>query len=247
MSHQGDFALESTFDLKFTSRNFSTGAPFALSGGTIAAYPDNSTTEVTAGITLTADFGAINKERNPESIARFPAVLSLSTENGAERKVGVKLGTLGSTSLLISGHWNVDIDHHLVDLEAAAQTGDKFILTNLAIIGTGTNAVIFDSQHLPAILTNPTTAMTEPLFLAVVLWLNLLTIKCVSAMQKGSIPAYPFHATRYRPSSEPAGKVPDISGLWDIQAKSSNGESAWRLIIRQSGAEAARKTILQCL
>jgi hypothetical protein len=50
--------------------------------------------------TLTADFGAINKERNPESIARFPAVLSLPGEGGAERSVAVKLGTRGHFRLM---------------------------------------------------------------------------------------------------------------------------------------------------
>ena len=57
--------------------------------------------------------------------------------------------------------------------------------------------------------------------------------------QKGSIPAYPFHARRYQNSPEPVAKVPDISGLWDIQAKSTKGEAAWRLIIRQSGTAAS--------
>jgi hypothetical protein len=56
MSYIGDFALGSTIDLKFSSRQFTTGASFALTGGTVAAYVGNSTTEITAGITLTADF-----------------------------------------------------------------------------------------------------------------------------------------------------------------------------------------------
>ena len=57
--------------------------------------------------------------------------------------------------------------------------------------------------------------------------------------QKGSIAPWAFHAKRYAPvaAAGPGGKVPDISGLWDIQAKSSKGESAWRLIVRQSGGE----------
>lgn len=52
----GDFQLGATFDFKFTTRQIS-GAPFTL-GGTpvISAYPANSTTEITAGITLTTDF-----------------------------------------------------------------------------------------------------------------------------------------------------------------------------------------------
>jgi hypothetical protein len=50
--------------------------------------------------TLTADFGAINKERNPESTTRFPAVLSVPGENGADRHVAVKLGTRGHFRLM---------------------------------------------------------------------------------------------------------------------------------------------------
>src|SRR5450432_2913782 len=53
--------------------------------------------------------------------------------------------------------------------------------------------------------------------------------------KRGSIVPYPFHATRFLPVPEPAGKVPDISGLWDVQANSAKGEAAWRLIVRQSG------------
>ena len=47
---------------------------------------------------------------------------------------------------------------------------------------------------------------------------------------------YPFHAKRF--VSVPAdAKAPSIAGLWNIQTKSAKGESAWRLIVRQSGPE----------
>lgn len=60
MSYRGDYALGSNVDLRFTTRRFSTGAPFALAGTpVISAYPDNSTTQITAGITLTTDFDAV--------------------------------------------------------------------------------------------------------------------------------------------------------------------------------------------
>lgn len=53
-----DYALGTTFDLKFTTRSFSTGAPTTMAGSpTVSAYPDNSTTEITAGITLTFTSG----------------------------------------------------------------------------------------------------------------------------------------------------------------------------------------------
>lgn len=54
----GDIRLGSTLNHKFTTIS-STGAPITLAGSpAVAAYPSNSTTEVTAGITLTVDFDA---------------------------------------------------------------------------------------------------------------------------------------------------------------------------------------------
>src|SRR5258708_30127456 len=47
----------------------------------------------------------------------------------------------------------------------------------------------------------------------------------------------PFHAKRFVPAQTSESSVPAIAGLWNIQTKSSKGESAWHLIVRQSGAE----------
>jgi thiol-disulfide isomerase/thioredoxin len=50
--------------------------------------------------------------------------------------------------------------------------------------------------------------------------------------------AVPFQAKRFVPEpNPPAGKVPAIGGLWEIEVKSAKGESAWRFIVRQSGAD----------
>src|SRR6266704_2231588 len=48
---------------------------------------------------------------------------------------------------------------------------------------------------------------------------------------------YPFHAKRFAPQPPADANVPAIAGLWNIQTKSSKGENAWHLIVRQSGAE----------
>ncbi|HYM23400.1 MAG TPA: TlpA disulfide reductase family protein [Vicinamibacterales bacterium] len=48
---------------------------------------------------------------------------------------------------------------------------------------------------------------------------------------------YAFHAKRFTPAPPPEGTVPSIAGLWNMQTKSSKGEDAWHLIVRQSGAE----------
>lgn len=59
MSYLGDIRLGDTVDLKFTTVQ-STGAPTTLAGTpVISAYPANSTTQLTAGITLTVDFDTV--------------------------------------------------------------------------------------------------------------------------------------------------------------------------------------------
>jgi peroxiredoxin len=48
---------------------------------------------------------------------------------------------------------------------------------------------------------------------------------------------YPFRAKRFTPGDATASNVPAIAGLWNVQVKSAKGESAWQMIVRQSGAE----------
>jgi thiol-disulfide isomerase/thioredoxin len=50
---------------------------------------------------------------------------------------------------------------------------------------------------------------------------------------------YPFQAKRFVPAPAADEKTPSISGLWNVQVKSSKGEDAWQLIVRQAGAEAS--------
>jgi thiol-disulfide isomerase/thioredoxin len=51
--------------------------------------------------------------------------------------------------------------------------------------------------------------------------------------------SYAFHATPAAPSSAAVSveKVPTIDGQWEFAATSSKGESAWRFVARQSGAQ----------
>jgi thiol-disulfide isomerase/thioredoxin len=51
---------------------------------------------------------------------------------------------------------------------------------------------------------------------------------------------YPFQAKRFAPVPVGDAEIPPIAGLWNIQVgKSSKGEAAWQLIVRQAGAEAS--------
>lgn len=70
MSYVGDIRLGDTIDVKFTTRSFTTGAPTTLAGTpAISAYPGNSTTQLTAGITLTVDFDTVTGLHNVRVVA----------------------------------------------------------------------------------------------------------------------------------------------------------------------------------
>ena len=69
MSYVGDIRLGDTLDVKFCTVNGS-GAPTTLAGTpVISAYVNNSTTEITAGITLTVDFDTKTGLHNVRVIA----------------------------------------------------------------------------------------------------------------------------------------------------------------------------------
>ena len=48
---------------------------------------------------------------------------------------------------------------------------------------------------------------------------------------------YPFRAHPATSATAKADGVPSIAGLWEIQLQSSKGEAAWRLIVKQKGAD----------
>lgn len=54
---------------------------------------------------------------------------------------------------------------------------------------------------------------------------------------RGARASYPFRAQRFTATPVSGEEVPPIAGLWEIAVKSPKGESAWRFIVRQSGAE----------
>jgi hypothetical protein len=102
----GDLAANQIFDFKFTTRT-TTGAPTTLAGTpTLAVYKDNSTTEITAGITLTADFDA----RTGLNHVRIDLSASASYVAGEDYSVVITAGTVGGTSVVgeVVGNFSVE-------------------------------------------------------------------------------------------------------------------------------------------
>lgn len=97
MSYRGDIALGATIDIKFTTRRFSSGAPYAWAGSpAVACYVDNGTTEITAGITLTNDFDSRTGLHN----VRIVASSGNGYAAGTNIDVVVTSGTVDSVSIV---------------------------------------------------------------------------------------------------------------------------------------------------
>jgi len=92
-----DYALEDTLDFKFTTRAFATGIPTTL-GGTpvVQVYEDNSVTQITAGITLSADFDSVAGLNN----LRIAATAANGYEAGKSYAAVISTGTVGGVSVV---------------------------------------------------------------------------------------------------------------------------------------------------
>jgi hypothetical protein len=117
VNYLGDIRLGTTLDFKFTTRRFTTGAPFALSGGVISAYVDNGTTELTAGITLTADFDG----RTGLNHVRVVASSGNGYASGTDVVLVITTGTVDSVSVVgeVVGGFSIEFRSALMPTTAA--------------------------------------------------------------------------------------------------------------------------------
>lgn len=96
MSYCGDIRLGDTHDFKFTTRQIS-GAPFTLAGSpVISAYVGNSTTQITAGITLSVDFDSVTGLNN----IRVVATGGNGYATGTDIDLVITTGTVNSVSVV---------------------------------------------------------------------------------------------------------------------------------------------------
>lgn len=92
-----DYPLGETLDFKFTTRQFSTGAPFLLAGTpAVEVYEDNDITQITVGDTLTANFDGITGLNN----VRIIATSGNGYEVGKSYAVVISAGTVDSVSVV---------------------------------------------------------------------------------------------------------------------------------------------------
>jgi hypothetical protein len=139
MSYQGDFRLGDTIYFKFTTTAASTGAPTTLSGSPVlSAYPNNSTTELTAGITLTADFDSRTGLNQVAIVASGGNGYATNTNYD----VVITTGTVGGTSAVgyVVGSFSIEARSALMPTTAAR---------TLDVASTGEAGLDFNNVNLP--------------------------------------------------------------------------------------------------
>lgn len=143
----GDFTLGDTIDLKFTTRRFTTGAPFTLAGTpAISAYPDNSTTQITAGITLTVDFDTVTGLNN----VRVVATSGNGYATGTSYALVITTGTVDSVSVVgeVVGSFTLGRSAAFTRLGAPAGAS---VSADVAAVQSDTNDI---QTRLPAVLVS---------------------------------------------------------------------------------------------
>jgi hypothetical protein len=94
----GDFSASTVIDFKFTTFRPSTGAPFTLAGSpVISVYKDDSTTQSTAGVTLTVDFDSVTGLHH---VRITTATDGTFYADGSEFECVITAGTVDSVSVV---------------------------------------------------------------------------------------------------------------------------------------------------
>lgn len=158
MAYLGDFTLGETLDFRFTTVG-TTGAPTTLAGTpVVSAYVGNSTTQITAGITLSVDFDGVTGLHNVRVVA--------SGANGYAAQTNVDLvittGTVGGTSVVgyVVGSFSIE-NRSTQSLATAANLAvvADYLDTEIAAIKAKTDNL----PPAPASTADCTTALTTAL------------------------------------------------------------------------------------
>lgn len=149
MTWIGDIRLGDTVDHKFTTRQIS-GAPFTLAGSPVVSnYVGNSTTQITAGITLTVDFDGVTGLNNVRVVATSGNGYATATNN----QLVITTGTVNSVSVVgeVIGSYSIEARSALMPTTAArtldvTATGEAGI--DWANIGSPTTAVNLSATNI---------------------------------------------------------------------------------------------------
>ena len=129
-----DITIGDTFFYKFTTRQLSDAVPTVLTGSpVVVAYENDSTDEITAGITLGVD----HDSKVGFNLLTIVATTANGYENGKDYALTLTAGTVGGTSVIGEVILNFTIGRTAAAIELANGTdGLTALATLLAAIQT---------------------------------------------------------------------------------------------------------------
>lgn len=166
--------LGDTYYVKFTTRSFSTGAPTTLSGTpAISVYEEANLTQITAGITLTADYDSVTGLNDVAIVATS----GNGYEAGKYYSVVITTGTVGGVSVVgeVVGHFRI--------MEAETTAGRPTALTS-AIAANAISATAIASSAITAAKI-ATDAITADKIAANAIGASELATDAVTEIQSG--------------------------------------------------------------
>lgn len=166
MAHLGDFDTSAVIYGKFTTYRPSTGATFTLAGTpALSVYKDNSTTQSTTGVTLTADFDSVTGLNHfaidTSADGTFYAAGSffdIVITTGTVDSVSVTGSVVGSFTLRKNSALKPTTAGRALDVSAGGEAGVDWAnvgspTTSLAL--TGTTIATTQKVDVETIKTNP--------------------------------------------------------------------------------------------
>jgi len=141
MSGVPDYPVGVTLDFKFSTRQFSSGAPFAWASGAVEVYEDNDITQITVGDTLSLEFDGVTGLHN----IRIVATGGNGFEAGKSYSIVASAGTVDSVSVVgeVIQQFTLDRAAAAVDL-ANVTDGLGAIKAETALIVADTNELQTD-------------------------------------------------------------------------------------------------------
>jgi hypothetical protein len=127
-----DFELETTFDYKFSTRQYSDGALVTWSSGAVEIYEDNSLTQITAAETLTIDFDGVTGLHN----LRVACTAANGFEVGKCYAAVASAGTVGGTAVTgeVILNWTIEKQLEEVRSDVAAIHSQTTVIESDSII-----------------------------------------------------------------------------------------------------------------
>jgi len=168
MSYWGDFPLEETLNFLFTTRAFATGVPTVLAGTPVlSVYEDTNLTQITAGVTITADHDSVVGLNR----ANVVATAANGYESGKTYTVVITTGTVGGVSVVgeVVGTFTIDrsaalkptVAGRTLDVSATGEAGMDW-----ANVGSPTTSVTLSGTTVGTTTTNTDMRGTDSALLA---------------------------------------------------------------------------------